>query len=201
MQPTRARGRCGGTDRRGGPRDAYRKSASIVAATRQAGADSVHPGYGFLAENADFAQAGDRCGPDLGRATARCDPPNGRQGGGETHRARRRRADHSGYDEADQSDGALTDGGETIGYPVMIKAAAGGGGRGMRLVRSQERNWPPRSRPRGRRPSMPSATDACCWNARSPARATSRCRCSPTSTATSCISASATARCSGATRS
>ena len=119
------------------PRESYLNSAAIIAAAQQAGADAVHPGYGFLAENADFAQAVIEAG-----LTWVGPPPAVIRAMGDKAEAKRIARGAGvptipGYDEADQSDGALTKAANTIGYPVMIKAAAGGGGRGMRLVRSE----------------------------------------------------------------
>ena len=119
------------------PRESYLNSAAIVAAARQAGADAVHPGYGFLAENADFAQGV----IDAGLTWVGPPPAVIRQMGDKAEAKRIARASGvptiPGYDEADQSDGALTAAAKRTGYPVMVKAAAGGGGRGMRLVRAE----------------------------------------------------------------
>ena len=119
------------------PRESYLNIAAIVAAAKQAGADAVHPGYGFLAENADFAQAV----IDAGLAWIGPPPAVIRQMGDKAE-AKRIARDAGvpvipGYDGADQSDGALTKAANRINYPVMVKAAAGGGGRGMRLVRDE----------------------------------------------------------------
>ena len=119
------------------PRESYLNSAAIIAAARQAGADAVHPGYGFLAENADFAQGV----IDAGLTWVGPPPAVIRQMGDKAEAKRIARAAGvpviPGYDEADQSDGALTAAAKRTGYPVMVKAAAGGGGRGMRRVTSQ----------------------------------------------------------------
>jgi geranyl-CoA carboxylase alpha subunit len=119
------------------PRESYLNIAAIIAAAQQAGADAVHPGYGFLAENADFAQAV----IDAGLTWIGPSPAVIRQMGDKAEAKRVARGAGvpviPGYDEADQSDGAFTAAANAIGYPVMIKAAAGGGGRGMRLVANE----------------------------------------------------------------
>jgi len=112
---------------------------AVVAAARAAGADALHPGFGFLAENADFAQAvldaGIRwVGP----------PPAAIRRMGDKGAARRLAVELGvtvvpGYDDPDQSDAALGRAAEAIGYPVLVKPAAGGGGKGMRTVRTPDR--------------------------------------------------------------
>ncbi|QFZ82222.1 acetyl-CoA carboxylase biotin carboxylase subunit [Variovorax paradoxus] len=118
------------------PAQSYLNIDAIIAAARASGADAVHPGYGFLAENAAFAQAcrdaalvfigpspeaivamGDKAGAKrlMQAAGVPCIP---------------------GYQGDDQSTATLAAEAERIGWPVMIKATAGGGGRGMRLVTS-----------------------------------------------------------------
>jgi 3-methylcrotonyl-CoA carboxylase alpha subunit len=112
---------------------------AVVDAARRADADAVHPGFGFLAENAGFAttviEAGLRwVGP----------PPEAIRTMGDKAAARRLAASlgvpvPAGYDEADQSDDTLVAAATTIGAPLLIKPAAGGGGKGMRTVRDLER--------------------------------------------------------------
>ncbi len=116
------------------PRESYLDSAALIDAARRSGADAVHPGYGFLAENADFAQA---C-RDAGLVFVGPSPQAIRAMGDKAG-AKRLMRDAGvpcipGYQGADQSDGRLAAEAEAIGWPVMIKATAGGGGRGMRLV-------------------------------------------------------------------
>jgi acetyl-CoA/propionyl-CoA carboxylase biotin carboxyl carrier protein len=111
---------------------------AVVAAVRAAGADALHPGFGFLAENADFAEAvlaaGIRwVGP----------PPEAIRVMGDKATARRLAASLGvpvlrGYDEPDASDDDLIAAAEAVGFPLLVKPAAGGGGKGMRTVRGAE---------------------------------------------------------------
>jgi acetyl-CoA/propionyl-CoA carboxylase biotin carboxyl carrier protein len=108
---------------------------AVVAAARAAGADALHPGFGFLAENADFAAAVERAGIRWVGP-----PPSAIRTLGDKAAARRL-ADSlgvpvvPGYDGADQSDGTLVGAAAEIGFPLLVKPAAGGGGKGMRTVR------------------------------------------------------------------
>ncbi|MBV8665658.1 MAG: biotin/lipoyl-binding protein [Burkholderiaceae bacterium] len=113
----------------------YLNIDAILQAARAQGADAVHPGYGFLAENAAFAQAVFDAG-----LTWIGPPPSAMQAMGNKAAAKRLLADRHvpmlpGYQGNDQSDTVLQAEAERIGLPLMIKAAAGGGGRGMRLIR------------------------------------------------------------------
>ncbi|HVC12230.1 MAG TPA: biotin carboxylase N-terminal domain-containing protein [Burkholderiales bacterium] len=120
------------------PRESYLDAAAIVAAARRAGAEAVHPGYGFLAESAAFAQA------VLDAGLVWVGPPPAAMHALGDKAAAKRLAGAAGvpvlpgYDGAEQGDAALARAARDTGYPLMIKAAAGGGGRGMRLVRSAE---------------------------------------------------------------
>jgi geranyl-CoA carboxylase alpha subunit len=115
--------------------ESYLRIDAILGAARKTGADAVHPGYGFLSESAAFAQA---CvdaglvfiGPPASAITAM----------GDKALAKRRMLDAGvpcapGYLGADQSDATLVAEAEKLGFPLLVKAVAGGGGRGMRLVR------------------------------------------------------------------
>ena len=114
-------------------------AAEVVAAARVEGADAIHPGFGFLAENAEFAEriiaAGLRwVGP----------PPSAIRLMGDKAAARRLASSLGvpvldGYDGENQSDRALGAAARRIGYPVLVKPAAGGGGKGMRTVREPAR--------------------------------------------------------------
>ena len=127
------------------------------------GCDCVHPGYGFLSENAEFARRCLRRGPGLHRPAAGDAGPVRRQGAG----ARRWRS-AQGVPIVPGSHAALATrrrrrrrSPTKLGYPVMLKAAAGGGGRGMRAGRRAPARWRPPS-PRCRaRPRRRSATARC----------------------------------------
>ncbi len=106
---------------------------NILAAIRRTGADAVHPGYGFLSENAAFAEALEKDGvTSSARRSGRSrrwgtrSPPEARRRSGRFHRSRPYGADR-GADEAARI-------AAEIGFPVMIKASAGGGGKGMRIA-------------------------------------------------------------------
>ncbi|WP_324074134.1 MAG: acetyl/propionyl/methylcrotonyl-CoA carboxylase subunit alpha [Erythrobacter sp.] len=114
--------------------ESYLVGAKIIAAAQQTGADAIHPGYGFLSENADFAQAV----LDAGIIWVGPKPASIRAMGlKDAAKARMIEAGvpvTPGYLGADQSLERLTTEAEAIGYPVLIKAVAGGGGKGMRKV-------------------------------------------------------------------
>jgi acetyl/propionyl-CoA carboxylase alpha subunit len=102
----------------------YLQSEEHIRAARETGADAIHPGYGFLAENADFAAAVDAAGLSW------VGPPSESLRLGGDKLAAKRIAREAGVP-------VLPDGApEEIGFPLLVKAAAGGGGRGMRVVRS-----------------------------------------------------------------
>ena len=116
------------------PSQSYLKIAAIIAAAQASGADAVHPGYGFLAENEDLAQGCRDAGlvfigpsPDSIRAM-------GNKAGAKEIMLAAGVPCVPGYQGADQSDAVMLAEANRIGFPVMIKAVAGGGGRGMRLV-------------------------------------------------------------------
>ncbi len=114
--------------------ESYLSIERVIDAAKQSGADAVHPGYGFLAENADFARACEEAGLVFIGPPAEAIELMGNKAA-----AKRRMADAGvpcvpGYHGGEQSDDVLAKAAAEIGYPVMVKAAAGGGGRGMRLV-------------------------------------------------------------------
>jgi acetyl/propionyl-CoA carboxylase alpha subunit len=117
------------------PRTSYLNAEALIAAARRSGAEAIHPGYGFLAENAEFAAAVEAAGlaflgptPDQIRAMG-------------DKRAARGIAQRVGAPvvpgaEAEDA-GALAKAAAKIGYPVVLKAALGGGGKGMRIVEDE----------------------------------------------------------------
>lgn len=114
--------------------DSYLRADKLLAAAKATGADAIHPGYGFLSEDADFAQAVLDAGlvwigppPDAARAL-------GDKGAGKALAVEQGVPCLPGYSGKDQSPQRFAAEVEEIGYPVMVKAVAGGGGRGMRLV-------------------------------------------------------------------
>jgi geranyl-CoA carboxylase alpha subunit len=114
--------------------ESYLNAGKILGAAQRTEADAVHPGYGFLAENADFAQA---CA-DAGLKFIGPSPEAIRLMGSK-RQSKLRMAEASvpvipGYSGAEQSPEALITAAEEIGFPLMVKASAGGGGRGLRLV-------------------------------------------------------------------
>jgi 3-methylcrotonyl-CoA carboxylase alpha subunit len=115
-------------------RESYLVGEKIIAAANQTGAEAIHPGYGFLSENADFAQSVIDAGliwvgprPDSIRAMGLKDAAKERMIAAGVPVT-------PGYLGADQSPDRLAAEADAIGYPVLIKAVAGGGGKGMRRV-------------------------------------------------------------------
>lgn len=117
--------------------DSYLNIDHIMQAAQRTGADAIHPGYGFLAENADFAQA------VIDAELTWIGPiPQAIEVMGNKAEAKKLLQDIpyiAGYIGDDQSDATLIAAAEKIGYPIMVKAAAGGGGKGMRLVNQPEK--------------------------------------------------------------
>ena len=114
--------------------ESYLVQEKILQAARASGAEAIHPGYGFLSENADFARAVEAAG-----LTFIGPSPDAIHLMGNKAEAKRRMIAARvpcvpGYEGADQSDEVLLAEGNKIAPPLMVKAAAGGGGRGMRLV-------------------------------------------------------------------
>jgi len=114
--------------------DSYLRVDKLLAAVQASGADAIHPGYGFLSENAEFAQAVIDAG-----LTWVGPPPSAIRALGSKSAAKALAMKHGvpclpGYFGADQSDATFMAQAQQLGLPLMVKAVAGGGGRGMRLV-------------------------------------------------------------------
>src|SRR5689334_11961670 len=117
-------------------RDSYLSIARLIEAARETGAEAVHPGYGFLSENAEFAQA---CadaslvfvGPTPAMMTAM-----GSKSGSKALMEKAGVPLVPGYHGEAQDEAVLAREADRIGFPVLVKASAGGGGRGMRVVGS-----------------------------------------------------------------
>lgn len=119
-------------------RESYLVGEKIIAAAKQTGAEAIHPGYGFLSENAEFAQAVLDAGlvwvgPKPSSITAM-----GLKDAAKKLMAAAGVPVTPGYMGEDQTPGLLADEADKIGYPVLIKAVAGGGGKGMRLVEKSD---------------------------------------------------------------
>jgi len=116
------------------PSESYLKIDAIIEAAKLTGADAIHPGYGFVSERAAFAQACEEAGivfvgPPASAIAAM----------GDKAESKRRMIAAGvpcvpGYQGDDQTDARLSKEAKAIGFPVMVKASAGGGGRGMRIV-------------------------------------------------------------------
>ena len=118
--------------------ESYLNIDAVLAAAKRSGADAIHPGYGFLSENERFAQACEHAGiVFVGPSSAAI-----RAMGAKIEAKRLVAAAGTpvvpGYQGEEQSDTALMDAAREVGYPLLIKASAGGGGKGMRLVEKPE---------------------------------------------------------------
>ncbi|MCK1335712.1 acetyl/propionyl/methylcrotonyl-CoA carboxylase subunit alpha [Bradyrhizobium sp. 38] len=119
-------------------RDSYLNVERLIEAARKTGAEAIHPGYGFLSENAEFARA---CfdaglvfvGPTAGMMTAM-----GSKSGSKALMEKAGVPLVPGYHGEAQDDATLAKAADKVGFPILVKASAGGGGRGMRIVRSAD---------------------------------------------------------------
>ncbi len=118
-------------------RDSYLDIARIVEAARRSGADAVHPGYGFLAENADFAASCEAAGIVFVGPPAAAIHALGAKAAAKALMERAGVPVVPGYHGADQSSASFAAAARRLGYPVLVKASSGGGGRGMRVVASE----------------------------------------------------------------
>ncbi|HYV06296.1 MAG TPA: acetyl-CoA carboxylase biotin carboxylase subunit, partial [Blastocatellia bacterium] len=116
-------------------KDSYLRIDGIIAAAKRTGVEAIHPGYGFLSENAAFAEACQAEGITFIGPTADVIRKMGLKTIARQMMAEAAVPTVPGYDGEDQSIETLTRKAEAIGLPVLIKASAGGGGKGMRVVR------------------------------------------------------------------
>jgi len=119
-------------------RDSYLNVPAVISAAEIAGADAVHPGYGLLSENANFAEV---CRASNLKFIG--PPPEVTRMMGEKSTARQTMKKAKvpilpGSDGVIENEGAALEWAQSVGFPVILKAVAGGGGRGMRIVRSRE---------------------------------------------------------------
>ena len=115
------------------PRESYLSIPALLEAARKSRADAVHPGYGFLAENAEFARACRDAGLVFIGPSPEAIAAMGDKAGAKRLMQMASVPCVPGWD-GDADDAELAEHAAAIGYPIMIKARAGGGGRGMRLV-------------------------------------------------------------------
>ena len=114
--------------------ESYLVIEKILDAAKQVGADAIHPGYGFLAENAEFAQACYDAGVIFVGPTADAIRSMGSKRQAKTIAVEAGVPVIPGYAGEDQSDPVLIEEAKKVGYPLLLKASAGGGGKGMRVV-------------------------------------------------------------------
>ncbi|OUS29415.1 3-methylcrotonyl-CoA carboxylase [Gammaproteobacteria bacterium 45_16_T64] len=118
--------------------ESYLCADKIIAAAKRTGANAIHPGYGFLSENSNFARTCDENGIIfIGPPTSAIDAM-GSKAAAKDIMEKAEVPLVPGYHEEDQSDARLLEEAKKIGFPVLLKAALGGGGKGMRLVESAE---------------------------------------------------------------
>src|SRR5580698_6712828 len=117
-------------------RDSYLNIERVIEAAKKSGAEAVHPGYGFLSENAEFAQACAEADLVFVGPTADMMRAMGSKSGSKALMEKAGVPLVPGYHGEAQDEATLAKAAGKIGFPVLVKASAGGGGRGMRIVRS-----------------------------------------------------------------
>ena len=120
------------------PKDSYLRWERIIEAARATGAEAIHPGYGFLSENEDFARACEAAGVVFIGPPASAIQAMGLKAESKQLMEKAGVPLVPGYHGADQDPALLQREADRIGYPVLIKASAGGGGKGMRAVDKAE---------------------------------------------------------------
>jgi 3-methylcrotonyl-CoA carboxylase alpha subunit len=119
-------------------RDSYLNIERVIEAAKKSGAEAVHPGYGFLSENAEFAQACADAGLVFVGPTAAMMTAMGSKSGSKALMEQAGVPLVPGYHGEAQDEATLAKAAGQVGFPVLVKASAGGGGRGMRVVRSAD---------------------------------------------------------------
>jgi 3-methylcrotonyl-CoA carboxylase alpha subunit len=117
-------------------RDSYLNIERVIEAAQKTSAEAVHPGYGFLSENAEFAQACLDAGLVFVGPTAAMMTAMGSKSGSKALMEKAGVPLVPGYHGEAQDEATLAQAADKVGFPVLVKASAGGGGRGMRVVRS-----------------------------------------------------------------
>src|SRR6201996_1540264 len=117
-------------------RDSYLNIERVLEAAAVTGAEAIHPGYGFLSENAEFADACAKAGIVFVGPTAATMTAMGSKSGSKARMDKAGVPLVPGYHGEAQDEATLAKAAEKTGFPVLVKASAGGGGRGMRIVRS-----------------------------------------------------------------
>jgi 3-methylcrotonyl-CoA carboxylase alpha subunit len=118
--------------------ESYLKAAAILDIARASGAEAIHPGYGFLSENAEFAAACEAASIAFIGPPARAIAAMGSKSAAKTLMEKASVPLVPGYHGAEQQAEFLHQQADHIGYPVLIKASSGGGGKGMRIVERSE---------------------------------------------------------------
>ncbi len=143
------------------PRQSYLNSEHLIAAAKKSGAECVHPGYGFLSENADFAEACTKSGIVFVGPPAEAIRAMGLKDLAKALMEKARVPVVPGYHGERQDAKFLKEKAYELGYPVLIKPAAGGGGRGMRRV-DKHADFDSRARRRDRAKRNPRSARAAC---------------------------------------
>jgi 3-methylcrotonyl-CoA carboxylase alpha subunit len=123
-------------------RDSYLNIEAVLDAARKTRAEAIHPGYGFLSENAEFAEACAKAGIVFVGPTAEMMTAMGSKSGSKVLMEKAGVPLVPGYHGDEQDEATLSKAAEKVGFPVLVKASAGGGGRGMRVVRAKEELGP-----------------------------------------------------------
>ena len=120
------------------PQESYLRPAAVIEAALASGAQAIHPGYGFLSENADFAEDVVAAGMTFIGPSAASMRKMGSKAGAKDLMQAAGVPVVPGYTGVEQAAEVLFKAAESVGYPLMIKAAHGGGGKGMRIVRTPD---------------------------------------------------------------